>query len=193
MEISKETLKKYINIAVTNCILREYSRRRKDKEGFSIGYKFQGDDAIAKVRVNGSDVLMLHLSDDSKKMGKGAYRVTFESYVGYDNTVVDELSEVEQLIDNALYINKSTWSELYKVKVFTKDDVNNLYDKVIESDEYDTLLYELKNEKKLNSLIRRIVNWKYKQEIPMEYYDDVDPYKVLLEVTLDEIKYKIND
>ena len=86
---------------------------------------------------------------------------------------------------------------MYKVKVFTKDDVKDLYDRVIDSDKYDELLYSgegwMKNEKKLNSLVKKAVNKRYKTEVPMEYQDDQDPYVVLINDIMDEVKYDFED
>ena len=69
----------------------------------------------------------------------------------------------------------------------------DLYDRVIDSDKYDELLYSgegwQKNEKKLNSLVKKAVNKRYKAEVPMEYEDDQDPYVVLINDIMDEVKY----
>ena len=191
MEISKETLIKYIGMAISDCTRRVTDKRYKNKEGFSITYKYDKKDGIAKIRANGSEVLMLHFENDFKE-GGGVYKVTFESHVGYDKTV-DGLSEIEEIIDDELGKHNLTWSEMYKVKVFTKDDVKDLYDRVIDSDKYDELLYSgegwQKNEKKLNSLVKKAVNKRYKTEVPMEYQDDQDPYVVLINDIMDEVKY----
>ena len=190
MEISKETLIKYIGMAISDCTRRVTDKRYKNKEGFSITYKYDKKDGIAKIRANGSEVLMLHFENDFKE-GGGVYKVTFESHVGYDKTV-DGLSEIEEIIDDELGKHNLTWSEMYKVKVFTKDDVKDLYDRVIDSDKYDELLYSgegwQKNEKKLNSLVKKAVNKRYKTEVPMEYQDDQDPYVVLINDIMDEVK-----
>ena len=191
MEISKETLIKYIDMAISDCTRRAIDKRYKNKEGFSITYKYDKKDGIAKIRANGSEVLMLHFENDFEG-GVGVYKVTFESHVGYDKTV-DGLSEIEEIIDDELGKHNLTWSEMYKVKVFTKDDVKDLYDRVIDSDKYDELLYSgeewQKNEKKLNSLVKKAVNKRYKAEVPMEYEDDQDPYVVLINDIMDEVKY----
>ena len=138
---------------------------------------------------------MLHFENDFDG-GVGVYKVTFESNVGYDKTV-DGLSEIEEIIDDELGKHNLTWSEMYKVKVFTKDDVKDLYDRVIDSDKYDELLYSgegwQKNEKKLNSLVKKAVNKRYKTEVPMEYQDDQDPYVVLINDIMDEVKYDFED
>ena len=195
MEISKETLIKYIDMAISDCTRRAIDKRYKNKEGFSITYKYDKKDGIAKIRANGSEVLMLHIENDFEG-GVGVYKVTFESYVGYDKTV-DGLSEIEEIIDDELGKHNLTWSEMYKVKVFTKDDVKDLYDRVIDSDKYDELLYSgegwQKNEKKLNSLVKKAVNKRYKTEVPMEYEDDQDPYVVLINDIMDEVKYDFED
>lgn len=195
MEISKETLIKYIGMAISDCTRRVTDKRYKNKEGFSITYKYDKKDGIAKIRANGSEVLMLHFENDFKE-GGGVYKVTFESHVGYDKTV-DDLSEIEEIIDDELGKHNLTWSEMYKVKVFTKDDVKDLYDRVIDSDKYDELLYSgegwQKNEKKLNSLVKKAVNKRYKAEVPMEYEDDQDPYVVLINDIMDEVKYDFED
>ena len=195
MEISKETLIKYIGMAISDCTRRAIDKRYKNKEGFSITYKYDKKDGIAKIRANGSEVLMLHFENDFDG-GVGVYKVTFESYVGYDKTV-DGLSEIEEIIDDELGKHNLTWSEMYKVKVFTKDDVKDLYDRVIDSDKYDELLYSgegwQKNEKKLNSLVKKAVNKRYKAEVPMEYEDDQDPYVVLINDIMDEVKYDFED
>ena len=195
MEISKETLIKYIDMAISDCTRRAIHKRYKNKEGFSITYKYDKKDGIAKIRANGSEVLMLHFENDFDG-GVGVYKVTFESHVGYDKTV-DGLSEIEEIIDDELGKRELTWSEMYKVKVFTKDDVKDLYDRVIDSDKYDELLYSgegwQKNEKKLNSLVKKAVNKRYKAEVPMEYEDDQDPYVVLINDIMDEVKYDFED
>ena len=195
MEISKETLIKYIDMAISDCTRRAIDKRYKNKEGFSITYKYDKKDGIAKIRANGSEVLMLHFENDFEG-GVGVYKVTFESHVGYDKTV-DGLSEIEEIIDDELGKHNLTWSEMYKVKVFTKDDVKDLYDRVIDSDKYDELLYSgegwKKNEKKLNSLVKKAVNKRYKTEVPMEYEDDQDPYVVLINDIMDEVKYDFED
>ena len=195
MEISKETLIKYIGMAISDCTRRATDKRYKNKEGFSITYKYDKKDGIAKIRANGSEVLMLHFENDFEG-GGGVYKVTFESNVGYDKTV-DGLSEIEEIIDDELGKHNLTWSEMYKVKVFTKDDVKDLYDRVIDSDKYDELLYSgegwQKNEKKLNSLVKKAVNKRYKAEVPMEYEDDQDPYVVLINDIMDEVKYDFED
>ena len=195
MEISKETLIKYIDMAISDCTRRVTDKRYKNKEGFSITYKYDKKDGIAKIRANGSEVLMLHFKNDFDG-GGGVYKVTFESHVGYDKTV-DGLSEIEEIIDDELGKHNLTWSEMYKVKVFTKDDVKDLYDRVIDSDKYDELLYSgegwMKNEKKLNSLVKKAVNKRYKTEVPMEYEDDQDPYVVLINDIMDEVKYDFED
>lgn len=195
MEISKETLIKYIDMAISDCTRRVTDKRHKNKEGFSITYKYDKKDGIAKIRANGSEVLMLHFENDFEG-GVGVYKVTFESHVGYDKTV-DGLSEIEEIIDDELGKHNLTWSEMYKVKVFTKDDVKDLYDRVIDSDKYDELLYSgegwQNNEKKLNSLVKKAVNKRYKTEVPMEYQDDQDPYVVLINDIMDEVKYDFED
>ena len=195
MEISKETLIKYIDMAISDCTRRAIDKRYKNKEGFSITYKYDKKDGIAKIRANGSEVLMLHFENDFEG-GVGVYKVTFESHVGYDKTV-DGLSEIEEIIDDELGKHNLTWSEMYKVKVFTKDDVKDLYDRVIDSDKYDELLYSgegwQKNEKKLNSFVKKAVNKRYKAEVPMEYEDDQDPYVVLINDIMDEVKYDFED
>lgn len=195
MEISKETLIKYIGMAISDCTRRAIDKRYKNKEGFSITYKYDKKDGIAKISANGSEVLMLHFENDFDG-GVGVYKVTFESHVGYDKTV-DGLSEIEEIIDDELGKHNLTWSEMYKVKVFTKDDVKDLYDRVIDSDKYDELLYSgegwQKNEKKLNSLVKKAVNKRYKAEVPMEYEDDQDPYVVLINDIMDEVKYDFED
>ena len=195
MVVSKETLIKYIGMAISDCTRRAIDKRYKNKEGFSITYKYDKKDGIAKIRANGSEVLMLHFENDFDE-GVGVYKVTFESHVGYDKTV-DGLSEIEEIIDDELGKHNLTWSEMYKVKVFTKDDVKDLYDRVIDSDKYDELLYSgegwQKNEKKLNSLVKKAVNKRYKAEVPMEYEDDQDPYVVLINDIMDEVKYDFED
>ena len=54
MEISKETLIKYIGMAISDCTRRAIDKRYKNKEGFSITYKYDKKDGIAKIRANGS-------------------------------------------------------------------------------------------------------------------------------------------